>query len=107
MAGDMAVMLDSGVRRGTDVLKALALGADFVFVGRPFLYAAAVGGEAGVRHAINLLWEEIDREHGHARHHRPEPDLARSTCGGCARAGSVGKGRTPAPCSQGPVAPSS
>ena len=35
-------MMDSGVRRGTDVLKALALGATFVFVGRPFLYAAAV-----------------------------------------------------------------
>ncbi len=60
--GSMTVMLDSGVRRGTDVLKALALGADFVFVGRPFLCAAAVGGEAGVRHAINLLAEEVDRD---------------------------------------------
>ena len=37
-------MIDSGFRRGTDVLKALALGAAFVFVGRPFLYAAAIGG---------------------------------------------------------------
>ncbi len=61
-AGGMAIMLDSGVRRGTDVLKALALGADFVFVGRPFLYAAAIGGEAGVLHAVNLLREEIDRD---------------------------------------------
>ena len=61
-AGDMAIMLDSGVRRGTDVLKALALGADYVFVGRPFLYAAAIGGEAGVLHAVNLLREEIDRD---------------------------------------------
>ena len=60
-AGDMAVMLDSGVRRGTDVLKALALGAHFVFVGRPFLYAAAIAGEPGVRHAVKLLREEIDR----------------------------------------------
>ncbi|MCW5604232.1 MAG: alpha-hydroxy-acid oxidizing protein [Burkholderiales bacterium] len=60
-AGGMTVMMDSGVRRGTDVLKALALGAHFVFVGRPFLYAAAVGGEPGVRHAIRLLREEIDR----------------------------------------------
>lgn len=58
-AGNMAVMMDSGVRRGTDVLKALALGADFVFVGRPFLYAAAVGGEHGVQHAINLLRSEL------------------------------------------------
>jgi L-lactate dehydrogenase (cytochrome) len=60
-AGDMAIMMDSGVRRGTDVLKALALGAHFVFVGRPFLYAAAIAGEAGVRHAVKLLREEIDR----------------------------------------------
>ena len=55
-------MLDGGVRRGTDLLKALALGADFVFLGRPFLYAAALGGKAGVRLAISLLSEEIDRD---------------------------------------------
>ena len=61
-AGGMTVMMDSGVRRGTDVLKALALGARFVFVGRPFLYAAAIGGEPGVRHAIALLREEIHRD---------------------------------------------
>ena len=61
VAGDMTVMLDSGVRRGTDVLKALALGAKFVFIGRPFLFAAAVAGEAGVGHAAALLRAEIDR----------------------------------------------
>ena len=61
-AGNMAVMMDSGIRRGTDVLKALALGAHFVFVGRPFLYAATVAGEEGVRHAAKLLREEIDRD---------------------------------------------
>jgi L-lactate dehydrogenase (cytochrome) len=60
-AGPMAVTMDSGIRRGTDVLKALALGAEFVFVGRPFLYAAAIGGKAGVKHAISLLSLEIDR----------------------------------------------
>jgi len=59
-AGDMAVMVDSGFRRGTDILKAYALGADFVFVGRPFLFAAVVAGEVGVRHAIALLAKEID-----------------------------------------------
>ena len=61
-AGGMTVMMDSGVRRGTDVLKALALGAQFVFIGRPFLFAAAVAGEPGVRHAIKLLKDEIDRD---------------------------------------------
>ncbi len=61
-AGGMTVMMDSGVRRGTDVLKALALGAQFVFLGRPFFYAAAVAGEAGVRHAAKLLQDEIDRD---------------------------------------------
>jgi L-lactate dehydrogenase (cytochrome) len=56
------VMMDGGVRRGTDVLKALALGAQFVFVGRPFLYAAAVGGFAGVTKAAALLTEQIRRD---------------------------------------------
>src|SRR5262245_50320668 len=58
----MTIMMDSGIRRGTDLLKALALGAHFVFVGRPFLYAAAIAGEEGVRHAIKLLREEVDRD---------------------------------------------
>ncbi len=44
------------------MLKALALGADFTFVGRPFLFAAALGGVAGVEHAIGLLRDEIDRD---------------------------------------------
>ncbi len=58
---DLPLLLDSGLRRGTDVLKALALGADMVFVGRPFLYAAALGGEAGVARVIEILAEEMDR----------------------------------------------
>jgi L-lactate dehydrogenase (cytochrome) len=58
---DLPVMLDGGVRRGTDVIKALALGADFVFVGRPFLYAASIGGTAGVARAIALMAEELKR----------------------------------------------
>jgi len=60
-AGKMAVMIDGGIRRGTDVIKALALGAKFVFVGRPFNYAASIAGQAGVTHAIHLLRDEIDR----------------------------------------------
>ncbi len=62
VAGDAKVIVDGGFRRGSDVLKALALGADFVLLGRPMLYAAAVGGGAAVRHAIGLLRTEIDRD---------------------------------------------
>ena len=61
-AAPMAVIYDGGIRRGTDVIKALALGADFVFVGRPFLYAATIAEEAGIGHAIALLKEEIRRD---------------------------------------------
>ena len=56
---ELPILFDSGVRRGTDVLKALALGARMVFVGRPFAYAAAVGGHDGVRRAISLLSNEV------------------------------------------------
>ena len=61
-ARGMTVMMDSGIRRGTDILKALALGAQFVFIGRPFLYAAAIARDTGVRHAIKLLADEVDRD---------------------------------------------
>lgn len=57
----MPVMIDGGIRRGTDVLKALALGAAFVWVGRPFNYAATIAGEAGVAHAVEILRGEVDR----------------------------------------------
>ncbi|MFO1107598.1 MAG: alpha-hydroxy acid oxidase [Bradyrhizobium sp.] len=61
-AKGMTVMVDGGIRRGTDVIKALALGAHFVFVGRPFLYAAVAGGQQAVERAITLLHDEIDRD---------------------------------------------
>jgi L-lactate dehydrogenase (cytochrome) len=61
-AGGMTVMADSGFRRGTDVVKALARGAQAVFVGRPFLYAAVCAGTDGVSHAIALLAKELDRD---------------------------------------------
>ena len=54
------VYLDGGVRRGPDVLKALALGARAVLVGRPVLWGLAVGGEAGVRHVLHLLEQDLD-----------------------------------------------
>lgn len=59
---ELPVMVDSGFRRGTDVLKALALGARMVFIGRPFNYAAAYAGEAGVAHAIDLMASELQRD---------------------------------------------
>ena len=60
-APSLTVIYDGGIRRGGDVLKALALGADFVLVARPFMYAAAVAGQEGVAHCIGLLREEIRR----------------------------------------------
>lgn len=63
-ARGIPVMMDCGIRRGTDVLKAMALGASFVFVGRPFVYAAALAGEQGVVHAANILGTEVMRDMG-------------------------------------------
>ncbi|KQN55513.1 MULTISPECIES: alpha-hydroxy acid oxidase [unclassified Erwinia] len=60
--GAMKVIIDSGIRRGTDVMKAMALGADFVFLGRPFLYASVIGGQRCVEHAMHILRDEIDRD---------------------------------------------
>src|SRR3954470_22028573 len=56
----MTVMLDSGVRRGADILIALCLGADFVFFGRPTLYGAVAGGLPGVKKAVDIFKTEID-----------------------------------------------
>jgi isopentenyl diphosphate isomerase/L-lactate dehydrogenase-like FMN-dependent dehydrogenase len=59
--GDRAeVLLDSGIRRGSDVVKALALGAKATLVGRPYLWGLAAGGQAGVERALEILREEID-----------------------------------------------
>jgi 4-hydroxymandelate oxidase len=60
VAGRAEVYLDGGVRRGVDVLKALALGARAVLVGRPVLWGLAAGGEAGARRALELLRVELD-----------------------------------------------
>ncbi|MCY3980571.1 MAG: alpha-hydroxy-acid oxidizing protein, partial [Alphaproteobacteria bacterium] len=57
----MTLMLDGGIRRGTDILIALASGAKFVFLGRPTLYGAIVGGTAGATKVVTILREEIDK----------------------------------------------
>jgi isopentenyl diphosphate isomerase/L-lactate dehydrogenase-like FMN-dependent dehydrogenase len=61
VGGRITVIVDSGFRRGTDVIKGLALGADFVMAGRPTLYGAAAAGEAGAYRALEIFHEEIDR----------------------------------------------
>jgi isopentenyl diphosphate isomerase/L-lactate dehydrogenase-like FMN-dependent dehydrogenase len=60
IAGRAEVLLDSGVRRGVDVLRALALGARAVLVGRPIVYGLAAAGEEGVLHVLQLLREEVE-----------------------------------------------
>jgi 4-hydroxymandelate oxidase len=54
------LLVDGGIRRGSDILKALALGARAVLVGRPYLWALAVDGQQGVEHMLGLLREELD-----------------------------------------------
>jgi isopentenyl diphosphate isomerase/L-lactate dehydrogenase-like FMN-dependent dehydrogenase len=60
VAGRGEVLLDGGVRRGTDVLKAVALGAKACMIGRPYMYGLAAKGRAGVAQALDLLRNEID-----------------------------------------------
>lgn len=60
VGGSAEVYVDGGIRRGTDVLKALALGARAVLLGRPPLWGLAVGGADGVRHVLELLRDEFD-----------------------------------------------
>jgi L-lactate dehydrogenase (cytochrome) len=62
LAGRAEVILDGGIRRGTHVLKALALGATACMIGRSYLYGLAAGGEPGVTRALNLLKAEIVRD---------------------------------------------
>ncbi|MFM8889058.1 MAG: alpha-hydroxy acid oxidase, partial [Solirubrobacterales bacterium] len=61
IGGEASVMVDGGIRRGTDVAKALILGADFVLVGRPILWGLAAGGAEGVEAVLSMLADEFDR----------------------------------------------
>lgn len=58
--GRVPIIFDGGIRRGTDILKALALGANFVAIGRPFLCGLAVNGADGVATVVNMLWNELE-----------------------------------------------
>lgn len=64
VAGRVPVLVDSGFRRGSDVLKAIALGADAVMIGRATLYGLAAAGEQGATHALSILRDEIRRTMG-------------------------------------------
>jgi len=64
VGGRVPVLIDGGVRRGTDVLKALALGASLCLIARPHLFGLAVAGEAGVARVLDVLRREIDRAMG-------------------------------------------
>jgi len=60
VGADTEVMFDSGIRTGQDVLRALALGASSVMIGRAYLYGLGAGGEAGVARVIEILRKELD-----------------------------------------------
>jgi len=61
VGGEVEVLVDGGIRRGTDVVKALAMGASCVLVGRPTLWGLAVGGAEGVQAALEIIEDEFDR----------------------------------------------
>lgn len=61
VAGKAEIIMDSGIRRGADIVKALALGANAVAIGRAYLYGLAAGGEAGVTRAIDILAADVKR----------------------------------------------
>jgi (S)-mandelate dehydrogenase len=60
----IALIVDGGIRRGTDVIKAMALGADAVFAGRAVLYGVAAAGKDGAKRALDILRDEIGRDLG-------------------------------------------
>ena len=60
----IAILVDGGIRRGSDVIKAVALGADAVLAGRALLYGVAAAGRAGAKRALDILRQEIDRDLG-------------------------------------------
>ncbi len=74
----MPVLFDSGIRTGRDAFKALALGADAVLIGRPYLYGLALAGQAGARTVMRWLVEDLAEEVRKAGH-RSHRSLSRSS----------------------------
>ena len=73
----LTVLFDSGVRTGPDVFKALALGAEAVLLGRPYLYGLALAGQAGVEHVVRCLLAELDLTLANAGYRTPPRPLPR------------------------------
>jgi isopentenyl diphosphate isomerase/L-lactate dehydrogenase-like FMN-dependent dehydrogenase len=71
VGGELEVLLDSGVRSGADIVKALALGADAVLLGRPYLWGLAIGGEAGALSVLRAVLAELDLTLGLSGYARP------------------------------------
>jgi isopentenyl diphosphate isomerase/L-lactate dehydrogenase-like FMN-dependent dehydrogenase len=81
VGGDLTVLFDSGIRSGADVVKALALGARAVLVGRPYLWGLALGGADGVEQVIRNLLSEVDLTlalSGHASPRSLNPGVLRA-----------------------------
>ena len=60
LGSKITILYDSGIRSGEDIVKALALGANFVFLGRPFLFSCAVGHSPAINHLIGILEKQVD-----------------------------------------------
>lgn len=78
VSGKISIFMDSGIRRGSDIAKSVALGADGVLSGRSTLYGVALGGQAGASHALNLLQEQL--ENTMAQIGRPNLEAINSGC---------------------------
>ena len=75
---DLAILFDSGIRGGADALKALALGADAVCLGRPYVWGLALGGQAGVETVLKMVLAELDLTMaltGHSRLEQLGPEI--------------------------------
>jgi 4-hydroxymandelate oxidase len=82
VAGRVPVLLDGGIRRGTDVLKALALGATAVLIGRPYMYGLAASGASGVTAVVDILRTELEMAMalaGQASLSEIDPSIVRAT----------------------------
>jgi L-lactate dehydrogenase (cytochrome) len=91
VGADYPLLFDSGVRNGEAVIKALALGADFVFIGRPFLYAMGADGYDGLQQMIELIRSQVDISLAQLGCTDINDIDARYLLGGTHAAGAVGK----------------